>query len=74
MENARVTKWTPNPISVAIRISSVPKFIPTKIASGGRTRTRAIAVLSQNDFIKSSGEIYVLPLQEKTILVGGECI
>ena len=61
-EDARITKWTPNPISEAIRISSVLWIIHTKIASGGRTRTRAIAVLNQNDFIKSSGERSLLLL------------
>ncbi|MPZ05167.1 MAG: hypothetical protein GEU26_01910 [Nitrososphaeraceae archaeon] len=56
-ENAKIAKWTPNPIREALSISSVLWLIPTKIASGGRTRTRAIAVLTQSVFMRSSGEI-----------------
>lgn len=69
-ENARITKWTPKPISVAVRILSMLWFTLMKITSGGITRIRAIDVLNQNDFIKSSGEISLWFLPEKTIRAG----
>ncbi len=52
-------------------MSSVLELIMTKMLNGGRESIKAIAVLIQRVFNKSSGERSLYGLYKETILEGG---